>query len=140
MLAPPDRPGAMAILIPAWDESTVIAEMLKGALKRLDHPHYRLFVGVYPNDPYTVAAVRQVADPRVIPVITSRDGPTTKADCLNHLWDAMMAEERATGIRFKAVILHDAEDVVHSMDLRIFDRLIEQIGRASCRSRVCQYV
>src|SRR3546814_12598229 len=38
----------------------------------------------------------------------------------------MMAEERATGIRFKAVILHDAEDVVHSMELRIFDRLIER--------------
>ncbi len=126
MLAPPDRPGAMAVLIPAWDESLVIAGMLKGALKRLDHPHYRLFVGVYPNDPYTVAAVRRIADPRVIPVIASRDGPTTKADCLNHIWDALVAEERSTGVRFKAVVLHDAEDVVHSMELRIFDRLIER--------------
>src|SRR3546814_10105252 len=97
-----------------------------------------LFVGVYPNDPDTIAAVRRVADPRVIPVFTSRPGPTTKADCLNHLWNALTREERATGTRFKAVILHDAEDVVHSAELRIFDRLVErfdmvqlpEIGRA----------
>src|SRR3546814_13035742 len=99
MLAPPDRPGAMAILIPAWDESTVIAEMLKGALKRLDLPHYRLFVCVYSNDPYTVAAVRQVADPRVTSVISSRERHTTKADCTNHLWEARIVEECAIGIR-----------------------------------------
>ena len=65
MLAPPERPGAMAILIPAWDEAAVIRDMLKGALRRLDHPQYRIFVGVYPNDPDTIAAVRTVADPRV---------------------------------------------------------------------------
>ena len=126
MLAPPRRPGAMAILIPAWDEAAVIRDMLKGALRRLDHPQYRIFVGVYPNDPDTIAAVRTVADPRVIPVFTSRPGPTTKADCLNHLWNALTREERATGTRFKAVILHDAEDVVHSAELRIFDRLVER--------------
>src|SRR3546814_4599989 len=48
------------------------------------------------------------------------------ADCLNHLWNALTREERATGTRFKAVILHDAEDVVHSAELRIFDRLVER--------------
>lgn len=126
MLALPEPPGAMAIFVPAWDEAAVIGDMLRGALRRFDHPHFRIFVGLYPNDPATAEAVRRIADPRVIPVITSRGGPTTKADCLNHLWDALTAEERATGTRFKAVILHDAEDVVHSMELRIFDRLIDR--------------
>src|SRR3546814_9861922 len=42
MLAPPRRPGAMAILITAWDEAAVIRDMLKGALRRLDHPQYRI--------------------------------------------------------------------------------------------------
>src|SRR3546814_15242457 len=84
MLAPPRRPGAMAILIPAWDEAAVIRDMLKGALRRLDHPQYRIFVGVYPNDPDPIAAVRRVAAQPVISVFTSRPGPPPPADCLNH--------------------------------------------------------
>ena len=72
-LRPPERPGAMAILIPAWDESMVIGRMLKGALRRIGHPHYRLFVGIYPNDPLTLSAVRAIADPRVVPAVQGRD-------------------------------------------------------------------
>lgn len=34
--------------------------------------------------------------------------------------------EAAEGATFKAVVLHDAEDVVHSAELRLFDRLIER--------------
>lgn len=53
-----------------------------------------------------------------------RPGPTTKADCLNRLWLAMREDERDTGQRFKAVVLHDAEDVVDVRELDLFDRLI----------------
>ena len=54
------------------------------------------------------------------------DGPTTKADCLNHLYDALIAHELETGRSAKAVVLHDAEDVVHPLELRIFDGLIDR--------------
>ncbi len=54
------------------------------------------------------------------------DGPTTKADCLNHLYDALIEYETATGISAKAVVLHDAEDVVHPLELKTFDRLIDR--------------
>ncbi len=54
-----------------------------------------------------------------------RAGPTTKADCLNHLWRAVEDDERQSGTRFKAVILHDAEDIVHGCEIALFDRLIE---------------
>ena len=54
------------------------------------------------------------------------DGPTTKADCLNHLYDALIAFEIETGRSAKAVVLHDAEDVVHRFELRIFDGLIDR--------------
>jgi adsorption protein B len=37
-----------------------------------------------------------------------------------------MPDEAAEGRKAKAVILHDAEDVVHEAELRIFDRLIER--------------
>jgi adsorption protein B len=42
------------------------------------------------------------------------------------LWRALLADEAAEGAAFKAIVLHDAEDVVHSAELRLFDRLIER--------------
>jgi adsorption protein B len=122
------NPGFMAILVPARDESAVIASMLKATLRRIDYDDYRIFVGHYRNDPATAAAIASVSDVRVQAVQVGRDGPTTKADCLNHLYDALIAHEAATGRSAKAVVLHDAEDVVHRYELRIFDGLI---GRAA---------
>jgi len=120
----PPGSGWMAIIVPAWDEAAVIAPMLRSLTTRLDHPRYRVFVGVYPNDAATLAAVTSVVDPRISPVMCSRRGPTTKADCLNHLWRAVVAHERESSIRFKAVVFHDAEDVVDRHELRVFDNLI----------------
>lgn len=125
-LEPPSSPGLMAVFIPAWDEAAVIADMLRATLLRFDHDHYRLYVGCYPNDPETIAAVHSVADTRVRLVIGPVNGPTTKADCLNRLWQAVLADEKADGRKVKAIVLHDAEDVVHSAELKVFDRLIER--------------
>lgn len=125
-LPPPEHPGWLAIFVPAWDEAKVVPDMLRHALGAFDHPRYRIFVGCYPNDPATIAAVRSIRDPRLRLVIGPAPGPTTKADCLNRMWGAMLADEAAEGRRFKAVVLHDAEDIVHSAELRVFDRLIER--------------
>lgn len=125
-LPPPERPGWLAVFIPAWDEAAVIAPMLRHALTSFDHPDYRLYVGCYLNDPATIAAVRAVDDPRVRLVVTPWPGPTTKADCLNALWFALHEDERERGTRAKCVVLHDAEDIVHSGELKLFDRLIEK--------------
>jgi adsorption protein B len=119
-------PGLLAIFVPAWDEATVIAPMLKSMLQRLDYDHYRVFVGHYRNDPATAAAIASVVDPRVEAVELAADGPTTKADCLNHLYDALIAYELAHDCQAKAIVLHDAEDVVHRYELRIFDGLIDR--------------
>jgi bacteriophage N4 adsorption protein B len=119
---PPANPGRYAILIPAWDEAAVIAAMLRNLVQSLDHPSYAVFIGVYPNDPATAAAVASVQDPRIVTVTTSAPGPTTKADCLNHLWRASLAHEQTAGVRFSAIVLHDAEDMVHAQELRLFDR------------------
>ncbi|HEX6783539.1 MAG TPA: glycosyl transferase family protein [Sphingomicrobium sp.] len=119
-------PSFMAVLVPAWDESAVIASMLKATLKRLDYDNYRIFVGYYRNDPATAAAIASVADPRVEAVEVAADGPTTKAHCLNHLYDALIAYEVANDCEAKAVVLHDAEDVVHRYELRTFDGLIDR--------------
>ena len=120
------NPGFLAILVPAWDEASVIAPMLKATLKRLDYDDYRIFVGHYRNDPATAAAIASVADERIQRVEVEADGPTTKADCLNHLYDALIEYELANACEAKAVVLHDAEDVVHRYELRIFDGLIDR--------------
>ena len=82
-------PGFLALFIPAWDEATVIASMLRATLSRLDYDEYRIFVGYYRNDPATAAAIASVRDGRVEAVLVDVDGPTTKADCLNHLYGIM---------------------------------------------------
>ena len=119
-------PRPIAVFVPAWDESTIIGPMLRSAIKRFEHPDYRLFVGHYRNDPATAAAIAAVADERVVPVSVDRDGPTTKADCLNHLYDALVAWEASEGKAVAAVVLHDAEDVVHPLELQLFNQLIDR--------------
>jgi adsorption protein B len=121
-------PGWFAIIVPAWDEADVIGAMLSALTRRLDYDRYAVFVGVYPNDPATRAEIVRVGDSRIIIVDCSRPGPTTKADCLNHLWRALVDHERATGVRFKGVVLHDAEDVVDPGELRVFDAEIPALA------------
>lgn len=120
-----DVPSRIAIFVPAWDEAAVIGAMLTTALDRLDHPDYRIYVGTYPNDRATVDAVAAIAerDHRVRLAVASRPGPTTKADCLNTMWQALHRDESAPG-QTRIIVLHDAEDVVHAAELRVFDRLV----------------
>lgn len=119
-------PGFIAVLVPAWDEAAVIASMLRSTLKRIDYDNYRIFVGHYRNDPATALAIASVVDQRIQMVEVDADGPTTKADCLNHLYDALIEYEVAHACEAKAIVLHDPEDVVHPLELRIFDGLIDR--------------
>jgi adsorption protein B len=125
-LPEPADPGFIAILVPAWEESAVIGAMLRATVGRLEYDNYRIFAGYYRNDPATAAAIASVRDPRIEAVEVDSDGPTTKADCLNHLYDALIAYETAMDRSAKAVVLHDAEDVVHPLELKVFDWLIER--------------
>lgn len=96
-LPEPAAPGRIAVFVPAWDESDVIGAMLANTLAKLRHADFRIFVGCYPNDPATlsIATLFAAGDSRVRPVVTPREGPTTKADCLNALYHAMAHVERA---------------------------------------------
>lgn len=127
-LPPPCNSGRIAVFVAAWDESSVIGEMLSTALDRYEHGDYRIYVGVYPNDRATIDAAAAVAerDVRVRIVIGSRHGPTTKADCLNTLWHALRRDDARDDLWTKAIVLHDAEDVVHAQELRVFDSLIDR--------------
>lgn len=119
---PPAAPLRFALLVPAWDEAAVIGPMLGTTLARLGAGDYRVLVGCYSNDAATIAAARAIADERVQVVVGPRAGPTTKADNLNGLWRAL--EE--SGWPADAVVLHDAEDVVHPDELRVFAALLAE--------------
>lgn len=125
-LPPARATGSIAIFVPAWDEAMVIGRMLGNAVKAFGEADYRLYVGCYYNDPATIVAARAVASAQIRVVVGSAPGPTSKADCLNRLWTQMVRDEQEEGRRFKAVLLHDAEDIVHSAELRVFDALIER--------------
>lgn len=121
-------PGTVAVFVPAWRESEVIGLMLRMCVARWRQGDFRIFVGAYPNDWPTMDEVRAMAreDKRVHLVVLPHPGGTTKADCLNHIWAAMLREEARRGAPFKAVVLHDAEDVVHADEIRLFDRMIDR--------------
>ncbi|GAY20852.1 glycosyltransferase [Sphingobium fuliginis] len=122
------QPGRIAIFIPAWQEADVIGPMLRNALSHWRDQDYRIFVGAYPNDRATLDILTPLAgrETRLILCINERNGPSTKADCLNVVWRAMLREEERTGVRFKAIALHDAEDVVHRDEIRLFDLMMDR--------------
>ena len=128
---PTDRAlaGPAALFIPAWQEHRVIGTTIRHALAAWPHRDLRMYVGCYANDADTIAAVQMAArdDDRVRLVVNGQPGPTTKADCLNRLYDALREDERRSGARTRMVLLHDAEDMV---DPAALDLLDEAIGDA----------
>ncbi len=115
-----------AVFVPAWQEAGVVGCMLRHATSVWGGEGYAIFVGTYANDPATQACARSLISPTVRVVVNERAGPTTKADCLNALWGAMLADERRSGERYSAIVLHDAEDVVHRDELKLFAALIDR--------------
>lgn len=116
----------LAIMIPAWQEVGVVGEMARLAASTLDYENYQIFVGTYPNDPETQADVEAVCQQyqNVHQVVCARPGPTSKADCLNNVIDAILGFEASARVQFAGFILHDAEDVVSPMELRLFNFLL----------------
>jgi bacteriophage N4 adsorption protein B len=125
-LKPAHMPGRLAIFIPAWQEAEVIGGMLKQCMKRWEGHDYQIYVGCYPNDPTTRYTVLHTNTPFIRLVDCTHPGPTTKADCLNAIWAALISDEQAKGFEAKAIILHDAEDLVHADELSLFQSLIER--------------
>ncbi|MGR7994907.1 glycosyl transferase family protein [Xanthobacter sp. ZOL 2024] len=116
----------LAIMIPAWQESDVIAAMIENMVSVLDYRRYMIFVGTYPNDPDTIAEVERMRRryKQLVRVELRNPGPTNKADCLNAVVRAIFQHEQMTGTEFAGLILHDSEDVLHPLELRFFNYLL----------------
>jgi adsorption protein B len=125
-----ERPlaGPAAVLIAAWREEQVIEVTVAHALAAWPQSDLRIYVGCYVNDAATLEAAMRGAtnDWRVRVVVHGREGPTTKADCLNRLYAALEADEVRSGRAFRLVLLHDAEDMVDPAALALLDGAIAE--------------
>ncbi|MEM1196691.1 MAG: glycosyl transferase family protein [Pseudomonadota bacterium] len=125
--------GPVAVFVPAWREAAVLGETLLHALSVWPQMSLRIYVGCYQNDPETIAAAMEAAaklgrrgDNRLRIVIHDRAGPSTKADCLNRLHQALRDDERRSGRLFSCVVFHDAEDMVDPGALSLLDRAVAE--------------
>ena len=69
--------------------------MLESTSDRLDYANYDIFVGCYPNDEATQFEVARAAfdRPHIHRVVCPNPGPTSKADCLNWVVEAIKLNE-----------------------------------------------
>ena len=140
----PEQP--IAVMIPAWRESSVIRQMLQNTRSRLDYTNYVIFVGTYPNDPATAREVDGLEEVGacVIRVTVPHPGPTNKADCLNWIYHAIRRYEAVEGIAFQIFVMQDCEDVIHPLCYRLFNYLIPrkdmvQLPVLSLERRWCEF-
>ncbi|WP_122664231.1 glycosyl transferase family protein [Pseudomonas viridiflava] len=116
----------LAIMVPAWLEYDVIAPMIENMVSTLDYQNYVVFVGTYINDQRTIDEVERMRRryKQLHRVEVPHDGPTCKADCLNWVIQAIFLHEKTHGMTFAGVVLHDSEDVLHPLELRLFNYLL----------------
>lgn len=120
----PEKPAA--IMVPAWQEFDVITQMIETNMSFVKYDNYVFFVGVYQNDHKTQAEVDKLASkyPTVKKVVVPHDGPTCKADCLNWIIKAIFLYENQINKKFEMIIMHDSEDVIHPLELKMFNHFV----------------
>lgn len=122
----PEKP--FAIMVPAWREHAVIFSMLEANSRLLRYSNHHYFVGVYQNDQATQHEVKraQNLNSNIHMVLVPRDGPTSKADCLNEVVIAIFGYEVKNKVQFAGIAMHDGEDLIHPHELKLFNLLIEE--------------
>lgn len=113
----------IAIFVPAWAEGGVVNRMADYAVKILEYERYDIFIGVYPNDQETIDCVDALTRkcPRIHKAMCLNPGPTSKADCLNAIYHTMRQREIPGEREYSIIALHDSEDVLHPLTLKIYN-------------------
>jgi len=123
-------PKLLAVMVAAWHEENVIEQVIDHMISSVHYPRsmYHVFLGVYPNDPATIEVAERLSQKyeNVHVVVNPKDGPTSKAQNLNHMITIIHDFEREHFCRFAAVTVHDSEDVVHPYELKVTNFLIDQ--------------
>jgi adsorption protein B len=92
-----------AIFVPCWKESQVIVDMVQHNLASIRYRHFDFYLGAYPNDEETIKAVEGLAcSCRSVHVaLVPHDDPTSKADCVNWVFQSLLRFEEASRRPFR---------------------------------------
>jgi adsorption protein B len=122
--------NSIALIICAWREYKVIGRTLTYALSKMKYSNYQIFVGIYPNDTKTLEVVKRIAQKnnKVVICVNSHDGPTTKADNLNNVYNSINRFETDFKKNFDIVLIHDSEDFIHPMSLKLTNYILMYQG------------
>lgn len=120
----PEEERRIAIFVPCWREAAVIEKMVRRNLSAIRYDNFDVFLGVYPNDEPTLAAARRLSADlrRVHTAECPHAGPTSKADCLNWIYQRMLLFEEKRQAPFDTIVVHDAEDLIHPDALALINR------------------
>ena len=118
----------IAIFVPLWHEHAVIAGMVEHNVSAINYSNYHFFIGAYPNDDPTLDAIRELESRfrHVHLAVCPHNGPTSKADCLNWIYQRMLLFEEHHEYRFDIVITHDAEDLIHPLAFSHINALADE--------------
>lgn len=118
----------IVILVPLWKEAAVIETMLEHNTGSIRYGNYEILAGVYANDGETRRAVERAAArfPQVHVAEVPHDGPTSKADCLNWIYQRLLEREMDGRPPAEVIMVHDAEDLIHPDSLRLVSRLTDE--------------
>ncbi|HKW97680.1 MAG TPA: glycosyl transferase family protein [Bryobacteraceae bacterium] len=110
----------IAVFVPLWKEHRVIQKMVEHNIAANRYRNWDIFIGAYPNDAPTLAAIREARKQvkKVHLAVCPHDGPTSKADNLNWIYQRMLLMEEEEDVHFDIIMTHDAEDIIHPDSLR----------------------
>jgi len=118
----------IAVFVPLWKEHRVIQKMVEHNIAANRYRNWDIFIGAYPNDAPTLAAVREARKQvkNVHLAVCPHDGPTSKADNLNWIYQRMLVMEEEEDVHFDVIMTHDAEDIIHPDSLRWINYFAEE--------------
>lgn len=114
----------IAIIVANWKEADVISPMITGNLRGIDYQNYVFFLGVYPNDLPTweaAAKLEKLYPHKVVVVVNSQPGPTSKGQMLNEMARHIAKSELTLGLKFDFLLMQDSEDVLHRHSLSLMN-------------------
>ncbi|MDG0817371.1 glycosyltransferase [Bdellovibrio svalbardensis] len=114
----------IAIMIANWKEAEILGPMIRGNIRGLDYERYTFFLGVYPNDTATweeVSRLEKLYPNKVVVVVNSLPGPTSKGQMLNEIARQVLASEEASKKRYDLFLMQDSEDVLHPHSLTLMN-------------------
>ena len=118
----------IAIMMANWKEADVLQRMITGNLRQIQYQNFDFFLGVYPNDIFTWNEANLLSKkyPNVHVIVNTQHGPTTKGQMLNEIFSKIVGLEKNTGVQYDLFMLHDSEDIIHPLSLKLINAEAEK--------------